>query len=346
MKSIGQNILPDGGHAERCPMYHALSMLDLDLLISSCVLVGDDLISLSHIREKMTAALGIMSHPDGDIALFNDSWRGEAPTAYQLGGTTAELKTQRLPDTGYVRLGGGKDVVIFDCGPCGPDDNPGPAHADFLSIEASIGGKRFLVDSGVPTYTAGSERDASRSARAHNGPRIDGAEPIEFWKSFRVGRRGRAQEIPPDALAGIAPLWCAGHHDGYAHIGIEIRRFIGLWPGAGMLVCDAWIGVLSRPAKTDLLIPDSWFPGDNGNVAFVQEDMRVNLSVLVGNYDGRSLDRVWPRFGLETPAHRVSLMPKYYGEYSALAFWLSWSNAIEPPDYVAVTSLLRRLVGW
>ena len=129
-------------------------------------------------------------------------------------------------------------------------------------------------------------------------------------------------------------------------MGIKIRRFIGLWPGAGMLVCDAWIGVLSRPAKTDLLIPDSWFPGDNGNVAFVKEDMRVNLSGVVGNNDGRTLDRVWPRFGLETSAHRVSLVPKTYGEYSALAFWLSWSNAIEPPDYVAVTSLLRRLVGW
>ena len=266
-----------------------------------------------------------MTHPDGDIALFNDSWIGEAPPAGQVPASVPSLETSRLPDTGYVRIGRGGDAVVLDCGPCGPDDNPGHAHADFLSIEASIGGKRFAVDTGVPTYTAGPDRDASRSARAHNGPRLEGVEPIEFWKSFRVGRRGRAREIGAEALSGIAPLWCAGSHDGYAPVGVDTRRFVGLWPGEAMLVCDAWIGPVRHPARTDLLIPDSWSPDDNGTPAFVQDGVRVEMTVLAGRFDGLQPDRWWPRFGLSATANRAVLVPESYGDYRAMVFWLNWS---------------------
>jgi hypothetical protein len=344
-KALRQNVLPDGGHAERCPMYHLLSLLDMDLLTASNVLEGDEAAALAEMRDRMEIALGVMTHPDCDIALFNDSWLGEAPPAIRVREFLAAEKTQRLPDTGYVRIGSGGDAVIFDCGPCGPDDNPGHAHADFLSVEASIGGKRFLVDSGVPTYTAGPDRDSSRSAEAHNGPRLDGFEPIEFWKSFRVGRRGRAWEIGKQTLSGIAPLWCAGAQNGYAPVGVEARRFVGLWPGASMLVCDAWIGPVRQPARTDLLIPDSWSPDDNGALAFVQGGVRVEISVLAGRFGDCRPDRYWPRFGLEAPAKRISLVPESYGDYRAVAFWLSWAETAVPPDAAAMASLFGRLVS-
>ena len=126
---------------------------------------------------RMTAALSAMTLADGEIALMNDSWVGEAPKPSDLIANRA-LKAGRLPLTGYESLRGGGDSVVFDCGPCGPDKNPGHAHADFLSIEATVAGKRFLVDTGVPTYTAGDLRDAARSAAAHNGPRLLGEEPL------------------------------------------------------------------------------------------------------------------------------------------------------------------------
>jgi hypothetical protein len=343
--ALAQNILPDGGHAERCPMYHVLSMFDLDLLAASDLLKGAARAVLAQSRSKMDEALGVMTHPDGEIALLNDSWLGEAPPSAQVGKTQPASDTMRLPDTGYVRLGKGGDAVIFDCGPCGPDDNPGHAHADFLSVEASIGNKRFLVDYGVPTYTAGADRDASRSAYAHNGPRLEGAEPIEFWKSFRVGHRGRAWEIGSQTLSGIAPLWCAGAQDGYAPIGVEARRFVGLWPGEAMLVCDAWIGPVRNRARTNLLIPASWSPDDNGPLAFVQDDTRVGLSVLAGRFGDRQADRYWPRFGRDVPAHRVTLVPERFGDYRAVAFWLNWAEQVEPPDAAAVAAVFGRLVG-
>lgn len=344
-KTLRQNVLPDGGHAERCPLYHLLSRLDLELLRAAKILAGDAAVELARTCDRMDMALGVMTHPDGDIALFNDSWLGEAPPAGQLVKSAPVADAARLPDTGYIRIGRGGDAVIFDCGPCGPDDNPGHAHADFLSVEASIGNKRFLVDSGVATYTAGPERDASRSAHAHNGPRLDGVEPIEFWKSFRVGHRGRAWEIGAQTLSNIAPLWCAGAQDGYAPVGIAARRFVGLWPGSAILVCDAWIGPVRHPARTDLLIPDSWAPDDKGALAFVQDGVRVEFSVLAGLLGDCRPDRYWPRFGLEAPANRVMLVPEIYGNYRAVAFWLNWGETAMPPDAAAVASLFGRLVS-
>ncbi|CAN0600307.1 unnamed protein product, partial [Laminaria digitata] len=160
-----------------------------------------------------------------------------------------------LPDTGYVRLGQGGDSVVFDCGACGPDDNPGHAHADFLSVEATVAGMRFLVDTGVPTYTAGDDRNSSRSAAAHNGPRLTGAEPIEFWKSFRVGRRGYAGVL--DVAAPEGALIASGWQSGYAHLGANVRRAVCLWPGQGLLIADLWRGATST-AETGFLIPSAW----------------------------------------------------------------------------------------
>lgn len=348
-RSLRQNVLADGGHAERCPMYHVLSVLDLDVLHASGVFSGHLESDLADCRDRMIAALRVMTHPDGDIALFNDSWLGEAPAAGDVTDLSTVAETSRLPETGYVRIGSGGDVVIFDCGPCGPDDNPGHAHADFLSFEASVDGKRLIVDTGVPTYTAGEARDYSRSAEAHNGPHLRGIEPIEFWKSFRVGHRGRAVELTSPILSGVAPLWCAGRQDGYGPVGVETRRFVGLWPGQALLICDAWIGASQHRAGTNLLIPDSWSSedndADNGGAVFVQGSARVTLSILAGRLDGISPDQVCPRFGVAQDARRVAVTPESYGDYRAAAIWVCWSEKAEMPDAAILASLLGRLVG-
>ncbi len=341
-RALAQNVLPDGGHAERCPMYHVLSMLDVDVLRASGVLQGDEAGRLADIRDRMEGALRVMSHPDGEIALFNDSWLGEAPAACEVADLAPVPETARVPETGYVRIGRGGDAVIFDCGPCGPDDNPGHAHADFLSIEASIGGARFIVDPGVPTYTAGEARDASRSAAAHNGPHLAGAEPIEFWKSFRVGRRGRAVEIADGALDGAAPLWCAGRQDGYAHLGTDVRRFVGLWPGAAMLVCDIWAGSDSRPAASGFLVPADW---QRDGFSFTRGATVVRLSALAGEMAEPRSASCWPRFGVARPAHRIDVRPESRGDLRFAALWIAWSDDACPPDNASLTALLDKLRG-
>lgn len=342
-KSLAQNILPDGGHAERCPMYHVLSILDFEVLCASGVFDSELSNLLAKTKADMEGALPVMSHPDGEVALFNDSWIGEAPPADQIVDLAGTAEAVRLPDAGYVRLGRGGDAVIFDCGLCGPDDNPGHAHADFLSIEASVNRHRLIVDPAIPTYTAGELRNVSRSAASHNGPHLSGVEPIEFWKSFRVGRRGRAAELRSDDLAELAPIWCAGRHDGYAHIGVETRRYVALWPGDALLICDLMQGNFATESASNFLIPQAWDIKESGPLSFSQEGLTVTAEALIGELYGPVNDRYWPRFGVEMPAHRISVSPVQNGDQRHGALWLSWSDAATPPEPEALSGLFDRL---
>ena len=337
-KSIRQNILPDGGQAERCPMYHVLSMLDVRVFAASGLYRGTWQPALDETIARMEAALPVMTLADGEIALMNDSWIGEAPRAGSMVDTGDTPPVTRIADTGYVRLGQGGDSVVFDCGPCGPDDNPGHAHADFLSLEATAVGKRFLVDTGVPTYTAGADRNASRSAAAHNGPRLTDAEPIEFWKSFRVGRRGYAGELdltPPDGA-----LITAGWQSGYAHLGADVRRAVCVWPDRGLLIADLWRGAVST-AETRFLIPSEW--AHKAGMTFRQDGVELSVLALAGTLSGPEDAAHWYRFGVERKAHRLVLKPDMAKDEARAAVYFSWSPEAVVPGEDALFALFDEL---
>ena len=335
-RSIDQCVLADGGHVERSPMYHKLALIDLRLLRQSG-LFGE---TLDDAIARMETALAAMCHADGDIALFNDAWLGEGPAASALVDTAAVGDVARLPDTGYVRLGRGGDVVLFDRGACGPDATPAHAHADFLSIEASVAGKRLIVDPGVPTYTAGVERSFARSAAAHNGPTVEGIEPLELWGSFRVGRRARAEAIEDPEFDGVAPLWCAGHLD--TGLGVSMSRFVGLWPGSGLLTCDTWSGGPDGASASFLVAADWHLAGDEP--IFTWDAARVRVVSMAGSLQPVASARYWPQFDVEQPAHRIVVRPESQGNRRHAAVWWSWGETAEPPDSQTLDSLLNRLM--
>ncbi len=337
-RSIDQCVLADGGHVERSPMYHKLALIDLRLLRRTG-LFGE---TLDDAIARMESALAAMCHPDGDIALFNDSWLGEGPAASALVDTASVGETARLTDTGYVRLGRGGDVVLFDCGACGPDATPAHAHADFLSIEVSVAGKRLIVDPGVPTYTAGPDRSFARSAAAHNGPIVEGVEPLELWGSFRVARRARAEAIEDTALRGFAPLWCAGRLD--TNTGVSMRRFVGLWPGSGLLICDTWSGGPDAASASFLVTGDWRLAGDKPPV-LSSDATQVRVVSMAGDVEPVGSARYWPRFDVEQPAHRITVRPETRGKQCRAALWGGWGETAEPPGSEALNSLLDRLVG-
>lgn len=320
-RSLRQQHLSDGGQAERAPMYHALYLLDLLVLgASGCALDAE--------IGEARAALGVMLHPDGDVALFNDSWLGESPPGTALGAIAPEGKAL-LPETGYARIGIDGDAVIFDCGACGPDSNPGHAHADFLSVEASVGGRRLLVDPGVPTYSPGALRDASRSSANHNGPHMRGWEPIEFWQSFRVGHRGYAYPLEDPALGGVAPLWCAGWHDGYRGKGAIVARWIGLWPGEAMLFIDQWHGAEPERAALRFLVPAEWRNAGDGG--FQSGNDTVRLEVPVGTLLRIEPGEWAPRYNEIEPAHAVQVAPVVDADGARAATLWRWGGSGEVP---------------
>ncbi len=312
-KSLRQQLLDDGGHAERSPMYHALFLLDM-MILRACGSALDTQIACAQ------HALGIMSHADGDIGLFNDSWLGEAPPARALG-ASASNDVADLPVTGYVRLASGEDSIIFDRGPCGPDSNPGHAHADFLSVEACVAKQRFIVDPGVPTYSAGPLRDFCRSASQHNAPHIGGAEPIEFWHSFRVGRRGGAYRIDDPALRELAPMSAAAWHDGYKKSGISVGRWIGFWPEQGILIVDTWNKTVASPGLR-FLIPANW---RLEGTSFTQAK-KISLDVILGAAPLFERSHWWPKFGEPEDAHSVFIRPVTSSYGAAAATVWRWGD--------------------
>jgi len=319
-----RQILPDGGHVERSPMYQALMLQDLEVAAECWPPVTE---ALAPVVDRTRTALSAMLHPDREIALFNDAWIGEAPPPADLGASPQPEGMTALRETGYARPSGRGDAVLFDAGPVGPDSNPGHAHGDFLSFELSVHGERRVVDTGTPTYTAGSLRDACRSAHAHNGPRLDKTEPIEAWASFRVGARGTAWLVEESEAANLAPLWLAGVTDGYwRQAGIMTGRWLGLWPGRQLLVVDRWSKVDAR-ARTSLLLA----PSLDAAALHSPERMRslpfrssLRLEVLRGQEISQAVDWHWPRFGAAEPVTRITLAP----EGETLLFRLVWGEPV------------------
>jgi uncharacterized heparinase superfamily protein len=229
-KEIPEQILADGGHFERSPMYHSLILEDmLDLTNLGRLYPG----VLPHwsATEHMLGWLRNLLHHDGRIAFFNDAVFGVAPEpgalfdyAERLG--IAENKVP-LSDSGYIRLDNETTTVIFDAGPIGPDYQPGHAHADTLSFELSHAGARVMVNSGISTYERGPERARQRGTAAHNTVRIDGLDQSETWASFRVGRRARPLDVKSDGSR-----FAEAAHDGYKRLRQPVihRRRIELAP--------------------------------------------------------------------------------------------------------------------
>lgn len=213
-QELPEQILPDGGHFERSPMYQAQVLHVLRRLEEA----GDSGIRtlVGPCTARLATALAALTHPDGGIALLNDSAFGVAPGTRGVDGSAPEGPFQ-LPDTGYygARTSAGH-YVVCDAGPLGPDYQPGHGHADLFSFELSLYGARVVVDSGVAAYERGSLRDYCRSTRAHNTVEIEGQDQAEMWNVFRVGRRPRPEAVVWRRCGEGFEL--SGHHNGYRHL--------------------------------------------------------------------------------------------------------------------------------
>src|SRR5262249_47450203 len=86
---LPEQILADGGHFERSPMYHApilealLDPLALGRVFAEGI-PAELLDRWKGLAGGMLTWLGAMSHPDGGIAFFNDAAMNFSPTQAQL----------------------------------------------------------------------------------------------------------------------------------------------------------------------------------------------------------------------------------------------------------------------
>jgi uncharacterized heparinase superfamily protein len=224
-KETPLQVLPDGGHFERSPMYHAL-MLELYLDVLNVLPRDLPLWNiLAETARRMTDFLASVLHPDGQLPLLNDATLEIAPPpealiayARRLLGYEPVLRPD-FPDSGLYVHREPDMFLVIDGGPLGPDYLLAHAHADIFSYELSLGGYRFIVDTGVFEYPAGEMRHHVRSTRAHNTVCVDDTDQAECWGSFRVARR-------------FAP------HDVQFHSDCKTTRFNGIFSGYARLIGD------------------------------------------------------------------------------------------------------------
>ena len=247
-RQIPEQILGDGGHFERSPMYHAIVLEDLLDLINLYRCHGQTIPEAWwEAARRMAVWLNVMRHPDGEIPFFNDAAMGIAPSPTGLDEYAASLelntrpnheqRVQDLPDSGYVRVNYGLAVAFLDAAPIGPDYLPGHAHADTFSFELSLGGQRVFVNCGTSVYGLSPRRQWERSTAAHNTLMVDGKDSSEVWSGFRVGRRARVGKRKIETHGKRVRV--AGLQDGYRRLrGRPLHRREWSFLDNGLLVAD------------------------------------------------------------------------------------------------------------
>lgn len=265
---LGEQVLADGGHFELSPMYHALCLEDvLDLVNAARAWPGRIpaalLERLAQLAPRMLHWLDSMCHPDGAIALFNDSAFDVAPPRASLAAYAARLGLdpgasarafEHLEVSGYVRVERGPFVLLCDVGDIGPDYLPGHAHADSLTFELSVQGRRWVVDSGCSTYAVGPERLRQRGTGAHNTVVVDGRDSSEVWSSFRVARRARVRDVT--VLDAVEHAVIEAAHDGYVGRSGPLHRRRVVLDERGLLLVDQLHGPFQRAEAHWHLHPD------------------------------------------------------------------------------------------
>lgn len=313
-----EQILPDGGHFERSPMYHAIVLeIYLDIL-NSLGTENKDFFLFDAIR-KMSDFLVSVTHPDGRIALFNDSAIGFGPATDWLLGYVKKLtgyiprKRSEFDSSGYYIHDTDPFFLIIDGGDIGPDYLPAHAHGDIFSYELSVNKSRLVVDSGVFGYAAGEKRERMRSTKAHNTVVIDGKDQAEFWGSFRVARRYKPQSVTFD----LNNTGCqfTGAFAGYAQLiggKLEHSRSINLSSAEKLLnVEDSIAGIGIHHIESRIhLHPDAEIERlDDNKASIILNDVKCTLET---DWPDFSIQKSWyyPSFGIQQENHVLILHAK------------------------------------
>lgn len=230
---IKEQILEDGGHFEKTPMYHAILIEDiLDIInISDSepnlmpLIFIDQLISTA---EKMLIWLETMSFKNGEMPHFNDSTKNishdiktlnkyakrlglKAPAPLNL---TQQINVLELQNSGFVRIDQKNALTFLDVGSIGASYIPGHAHADTMSFETSFFDSRFFLNLGISTYENSKRRLVERGTSSHNTVEIDGKNSSGIWSSFRVSHRAKVFDLRIKKESNFKAI-ISCYHDGY-----------------------------------------------------------------------------------------------------------------------------------
>ena len=225
-RELREQILEDGSHLERSPMYH---LIILERILDAINLIGhnykDETLLEDLLRSRASIMLGWLDYigfSNGELPAVNDSARDQMRPADELILYAGQLQIETAAITpgssGYRMIKSGKWELFIDAGNIGPDYNPGHSHCDTLSFLLYHQNKPVVVDPAVSTYENGERRWWERSTAAHNTVQPNGAEQSDMWGAFRVGRRAHAQILNETETEILAT------HDGFKNQNTRHKR--------------------------------------------------------------------------------------------------------------------------
>ena len=316
-QELAEQILADGGHFERSPMYHAIlleDVLDMINIMAAYAMPVPD--SWRECACRMLAWLGCMVHPSGEISFFNDSALGIAPTLSDLTAYGVQLsiepafgsagKLTALHASGYVRIADQETVALLDVAPIGPDYLPGHAHADTLSFELSLFARRVIVNSGTSCYGNNADRARQRGTAAHSTVEVGGVDSSEVWGGFRVARRARPFGLTIEERETGVTVRCA--HDGYRRLPGEPVHWRQWVFGQGNLEVHDWVEGGRAEATARYHLHPSVEAQGSGQEGFLFIPNNHKIQWRAEGGDARLVESTYhPEFGISLPSRCLEL---------------------------------------
>jgi hypothetical protein len=215
IEEVRGQLLTDGTHIERSPMYHAAVLWDICLAGVVAQSVGLAVDEFAGLAWSMAACLRRMLRPDGTYAHFNDSGEGIAPPARKVlaavrtvfGGTREPPDVAESPfvvaTSGYVHWAEPSrgDWLMADLCALTARETPGHYHDDGLSFELALGGELIVVNLGVHGYGADPYRSFVRSPSAHSTVDLGVGQGVP-WGTFRVAGLPAVTDVDGGTLDG------------------------------------------------------------------------------------------------------------------------------------------------
>lgn len=228
-KEIEKQILSDGAHFERSPMYHQVlleHLMDVINFLQNNRWQSDQKFLLL-LREKAGTMLGWLTgitFQNYEIPYVNDSAENIAHTTPELRKYSESLgvypRVSKLFESGYRYWKLDNAEFFFDVGELSVTYQAGHAHADTFSFILHIGGKPFIIDTGTSTYEKCERRYYERSTKAHNTVAYNDENSSDVWGVFRTAKRASVKIVLEEENAILAT------HDGYKkHAVIHERKF-------------------------------------------------------------------------------------------------------------------------
>lgn len=288
----------------------APSVAELEAYFARCVLdaAAPGLDTVEHLADsgyiRLTASPpvgapeGAKRAVDGGAAV-DDGTAVFAADAAPTGGIDASVGAPQGANNGAILPAA---VALLDVARVGPDYLPGHAHADSLSFELSVFGRRLLVNGGTSCYGMSAERLRQRGTAAHNTVVVDGLDSSEVWGGFRVARRAHPHGLQVRADGQGAVVRCS--HDGYRWLP-GLPRHTRQWAlhATELVVDDELAGDYREAVAQYRFHPDV--------AVSIEADGRSGTAALLGGErvrwviehgDGELVPSSWhPHFGVSMP---------------------------------------------